>query len=267
MGFRRLLFRSTRPAWSAVRWKDRRWCRSRPPRRSPSPPSSELTRRACGRGRWSTTTPSWWSAWACRSRWCRGSTGTSRSPPPTTSPWSPPTSGRWRPRPAERVPEGQPSFRIGQGYDIHRLVMGRPLVLAGVTLPWDLGLDGHSDGDSVCHALTDALLGAAGMGDIGQQFPSSDERWKDASSLELLSQVAARLRAAGFAIGNVDVTVVLEVPRLDPYREAMLERLAEAIGISVQDVGLKAKTTDGLGPEGTGEAISAFAVALVTSPG
>lgn len=163
--------------------------------------------------------------------------------------------------------EGRASVRIGQGFDIHRLVMGRPLVLAGVTLPWDLGLDGHSDGDTVCHALTDALLGAAGMGDIGQQFPSSDERWKDASSLELLSQVAARLRGAGFAIGNVDVTVVLEVPRLGPYREAMIEKLAGAIGIGVHDVGLKAKTTDGLGPEGAGEAISAFAVALVTSPG
>ena len=162
--------------------------------------------------------------------------------------------------------EGRAGLRVGQGYDIHRLVVGRPLVLAGVTLPWDLGLEGHSDGDAVCHALIDALLGAAGMGDIGGHFPSSDERWKGVSSLELLTEVAGRLRAAGFAIGNVDVTVVLEVPRLGPYREEMASRLAGALGVDPGAVGLKAKTADGIGAEGAGEAISAYAVALVTAP-
>ena len=159
--------------------------------------------------------------------------------------------------------EGSGPVRIGQGYDIHRLVMGRPLVLAGLTLPWDMGLDGHSDGDAVCHAITDALLGATGMGDIGEHFPSSDERWKDASSLEMLTEVASRVRAAGYEIGNVDVTVVLEVPRLGPYREAMVQKLASATGLDADAVSLKAKTADGLGPEGAGEAISAVAVALV----
>ncbi len=134
-------------------------------------------------------------------------------------------------------------------------------------MPWDLGLEGHSDADPICHALTDALLGAAGMGDIGQHFPSSDPRWKDVSSLELLAEVAGKLRGAGFAIGNVDVTVVLEVPRLGPYRDVMIEKLAAAVGVGADAVGLKAKTTDGLGAEGAGEAISAFAVALITSPG
>jgi 2-C-methyl-D-erythritol 2,4-cyclodiphosphate synthase len=154
-------------------------------------------------------------------------------------------------------------LRVGQGYDIHRLVPGRPLVLAGVTLPWDLGLAGHSDGDAICHAVADALLGAAGLGDIGQHFPSHDPQWKDASSIGLLAGLGTLLEQAGFVVHNIDVTVVMEVPRLDAYREAMITSLAEALALAPVQVGLKAKTNDGLGPVGGGEAIAAMAVALV----
>jgi 2-C-methyl-D-erythritol 2,4-cyclodiphosphate synthase len=154
-------------------------------------------------------------------------------------------------------------LRVGQGYDIHRLVPGRSLVLAGVTLPWDLGLAGHSDGDAICHAIADALLGAAGLGDIGQHFPSEDPHWKDASSIGLLAGLAALLDRSGFVIHNVDVTVVMEVPRLGPYREEMIAGLADAIGLAPGQVGLKAKSNDGLGSVGAGEAIAAIAVALV----
>jgi 2-C-methyl-D-erythritol 2,4-cyclodiphosphate synthase len=157
--------------------------------------------------------------------------------------------------------EGTP--RVGLGYDIHRLVMGRPMVLAGVTLPWDLGLEGHSDGDAVCHAVADALLGAAGLGDIGQYFPSEDEKWRDASSIKLLAGLGKILEEGGFSVHNIDVTVVLEVPRLGPYRTAMIANLAEAVGVAPGQVGLKAKSNDRLGPVGAGEAIAAMAVALV----
>jgi 2-C-methyl-D-erythritol 2,4-cyclodiphosphate synthase len=154
-------------------------------------------------------------------------------------------------------------LRVGQGYDIHRLVPGRRLVLAGVTLPWDLGLAGHSDGDAICHAVADALLGAAGMGDIGQQFPSDDPQWKDASSIGLLAALGALLDQVGFVVQNIDVTVIMEVPRLGPYREEMIARLAEAVRLPPAQVGLKAKSNDGLGPVGAGEAVAAMAVALV----
>jgi 2-C-methyl-D-erythritol 2,4-cyclodiphosphate synthase len=154
-------------------------------------------------------------------------------------------------------------LRVGQGYDIHRLVPGRRLVLAGVTLPWDLGLAGHSDGDAICHAVADALLGAAGMGDIGQQFPSDDPQWKDASSIGLLAALGALLDQVGFVVQNIDVTVIMEVPRLGPYREEMIARLAEAVRLPPAQVGLKAKSNDGLGPVGAGEAVAALAVALV----
>ncbi|MEA2684764.1 MAG: 2-C-methyl-D-erythritol 2,4-cyclodiphosphate synthase [Chloroflexota bacterium] len=154
-------------------------------------------------------------------------------------------------------------LRVGQGYDIHRLVTGRKLVLAGVELPWDLGLEGHSDGDAICHALADAVLGAAGMGDIGTHFPSDDMRWKDASSLGLLEGLGKLLAAAGLRVYNADVTVVLEVPRLGPYREAMISNLAAALVLPPSRVGLKAKSNDGLGPVGSGDAIAALAVVLV----
>jgi 2-C-methyl-D-erythritol 2,4-cyclodiphosphate synthase len=155
------------------------------------------------------------------------------------------------------------SLRVGQGYDIHGLVMGRPLVLAGVTLPWDLGLEGHSDGDAICHALTDALLGAAGMGDIGWHFPTQDPQWKDASSIKLLAEVGRMLDERGFVVNNVDLTVILEVPRIAPYRDEMIGKLAEAVRVQPGQVSLKAKTNDRLGPVGSGEAIAALAVVLV----
>jgi 2-C-methyl-D-erythritol 2,4-cyclodiphosphate synthase len=162
---------------------------------------------------------------------------------------------------------GLGNLRVGQGYDIHRLVVGRPLVLAGVTLPWDLGLEGHSDGDAVCHALADALLGASGMGDIGHHFPSDDPKWKDASSIKLLGAVATMLDEAGFSVQNVDLTVILEVPRIGPYREEMIGNLAQAMRLVPDQVGLKAKSNDRLGPVGSGEAIAALAVALVHKRG
>jgi 2-C-methyl-D-erythritol 2,4-cyclodiphosphate synthase len=141
--------------------------------------------------------------------------------------------------------------------------MGRPLVLAGVTLPWDLGLEGHSDGDAICHAVADALLGAAALGDIGQHFPSDDERWRGASSMDLLGKLGAMLAEAGFTVRNIDVTVILEVPRLGPYRAEMIANLARTLALPEPQVGLKAKSNDGMGPVGAGEAIAAMAVALV----
>ena len=130
-------------------------------------------------------------------------------------------------------------------------------------MPWDLGLAGHSDGDAICHAVADALLGAAALGDIGQHFPSEDPEWKDASSIGLLASLGSLLDEAGFVVQNIDVTVVMEVPRLGPYREEMIARLAEAVRLQPAQVGLKAKTNDGLGPVGAGDAIAAMAVALV----
>jgi 2-C-methyl-D-erythritol 2,4-cyclodiphosphate synthase len=153
--------------------------------------------------------------------------------------------------------------RVGLGYDIHRLVVGRALILAGVTLPWDLGLEGHSDGDAVCHAVADALLGASGLGDIGQYFPSDDERWRGASSLKLLGGLGTVLEEGGFTVHNIDVTVILEVPRIGPYRTEMIANLAEAVGLPSAHVGLKAKSNEGIGPVGAGDAIAAVAVALV----
>ena len=159
--------------------------------------------------------------------------------------------------------EGDSVPRVGLGYDIHRLVTGRSLVLAGVTLPWDLGLEGHSDGDVICHVVADALLGAAGLGDIGQYFPSDDEKWRGASSIKLLGGLGTMLEQDGFTVHNIDVTVILEVPRMGPYRTEMIANLAEAVGLPAAQVGLKAKGNDGLGPVGAGEAIAAIAVALV----
>jgi 2-C-methyl-D-erythritol 2,4-cyclodiphosphate synthase len=154
-------------------------------------------------------------------------------------------------------------MRVGQGYDIHRLVPGRALVLAGIALPSDLGLAGHSDADAVCHAVIDAILGAAGLGDIGQRFPDDDPRYQDASSLDLLRSLRDPLRAAGLEVVNVDVTVILEVPRLGPYRAAMITSLAAALGIEPGQVNLKAKTNEGLGPIGAGDAIATLAVVLL----
>jgi 2-C-methyl-D-erythritol 2,4-cyclodiphosphate synthase len=154
-------------------------------------------------------------------------------------------------------------LRVGQGYDIHRLVPDRKLILAGVELPWDLGLEGHSDGDAICHALADAVLGAAGLGDIGTHFPSDDMKWKGASSLVLLEGLGKLVANAGLQVLNADVTVILEVPRIGPYREAMVANLAAALNLPGSRIGLKAKSNDGLGPIGHGEAVAALAVVLV----
>jgi 2-C-methyl-D-erythritol 4-phosphate cytidylyltransferase / 2-C-methyl-D-erythritol 2,4-cyclodiphosphate synthase len=153
--------------------------------------------------------------------------------------------------------------RAGTGYDLHRLVAGRPLVLGGVTIPFERGALGHSDADVVCHALTDAILGAAGLGDIGRHFPDTDARWKDANSLALLRQVVALVRGAGFAIGNVDVTVVLEAPKISGHVDAIRASVAGALGIEVTRVSIKGKTNEGVDAVGRGEAIAAHAIALI----
>jgi 2-C-methyl-D-erythritol 2,4-cyclodiphosphate synthase len=155
------------------------------------------------------------------------------------------------------------TMRIGEGWDTHPLVAGRPLVLGGVTIPHTHGLAGHSDADALAHAITDALLGAAALGDIGRHFPDSDERFRGADSLRLLAEAARRVRDAGFELGNVDSTVVAQAPRLAPHIEAMRERLAQALGIDIACVNVKAKTAEKMGPVGRGEAIEARAVCLL----
>jgi 2-C-methyl-D-erythritol 2,4-cyclodiphosphate synthase len=154
-------------------------------------------------------------------------------------------------------------MRIGQGFDVHPFDDRRPLVLGGVRFPGERGLAGHSDGDTVSHAVIDALLGAAALGDIGSHFPSSDERWRGADSIELLKQVTKLVSAAGCRIVNVDVTVLAERPRIAPKVQEMRSRLALALGIDVGRVSVKATTTDGLGAIGRGDGIAAQAVALL----
>lgn len=152
--------------------------------------------------------------------------------------------------------------RVGQGFDVHPWSdeAGRPLVLGGVVLPGERGLAGHSDADVVAHAVADALLGAAGLGDIGSHFPDTDSRWRGADSLTLLGQVVGLVRAEGWSIGNVDTTVVLEAPKLAPHRAAMEERLTGVVGAAVS---VKAKRAEGLGALGRGEGVACFAVALL----
>lgn len=154
-------------------------------------------------------------------------------------------------------------FRIGVGYDVHRLVDGRPLMLGGIQIPFARGLLGHSDADVLLHAITDALLGAAGLGDIGTHFPPSDDQWKDADSRDLLRMTVAMLRNAGWEPGNLDTTVVCEEPKLRPYNEAMRESIARIVGISTDAVNIKGKTSEGMGFTGTGEGMAAYAVALI----
>jgi 2-C-methyl-D-erythritol 2,4-cyclodiphosphate synthase len=153
--------------------------------------------------------------------------------------------------------------RAGTGYDLHRLVAGRPLVLGGVTVPSTVGALGHSDADVVCHAITDAVLGAVGLGDIGRHFPDSDPRWKDASSLDLLSRAAALVVEQGYEVGNVDVTVILEQPKIRDHVDEMRRRVAGVIGIDPSRVSIKGKTNEGVDAIGRGEAIAAHAIALV----
>ena len=154
-------------------------------------------------------------------------------------------------------------MRIGNGYDLHRLVQGRPLILAGVTIPFELGLDGHSDADIVSHAVTDAILGAAGIGDIGRMFPDTDPKWKDADSIELLKRASAVVREQAYAVGNVDVTVIAQKPKLLPYLEAMKENLAAALGVDPSAVSIKGKTNEGVDSMGRSESMACHAIALL----
>jgi 2-C-methyl-D-erythritol 2,4-cyclodiphosphate synthase len=154
-------------------------------------------------------------------------------------------------------------MRAGIGYDSHRFAEGRRLILGGVEVPHDRGLAGFSDADAVSHAVTDALLGAAALGDIGTHFPPGDEEWRDADSIELLERAVSRVREAGFRPVNVDVTVVCEAPRLAPHIAAMRERLAGALGLENGAVSVKATTNEGMGWIGRGEGIAAMAVAVI----
>lgn len=157
--------------------------------------------------------------------------------------------------------------RCGVGFDVHPLVDGRPMVLGGVTLDFDRGPSGHSDGDAVCHAITDALLGASALGDIGALFPDSDPRHEGAESVALLAEAVVQLKAAGFEPWNVDVTLNLEAPMVAPHRDAMRANLAGALGIPVDRVSVKATRGEGLGFVGRGEGVSAMAVATVVETG
>lgn len=156
------------------------------------------------------------------------------------------------------------NIRIGEGWDIHALVEGRKLILGGVEIPFSKGLLGHSDADALLHAISDALLGAAAMGDIGTHFPDTDAQWKGANSAVLLSEIAKRIRAKGFEIGNVDSTIIAQAPKLAPYISAMRERIAHSLSVSVSQVNVKAKTAEKLGPVGEGLAMEARAVVLLT---
>lgn len=155
------------------------------------------------------------------------------------------------------------TYRTGIGYDLHRLVEGRPLILGGVTVPYERGLLGHSDADVVLHALCDALLGAAGLDDIGDLFPDTDPAYKDADSRQLLAQVLARVRAAGFAVGNVDVIIHAQRPKLGPYKQQIKQSLAALLALPPERVGVKAKTNEGVDAVGNGEAVACWVAALL----
>lgn len=155
------------------------------------------------------------------------------------------------------------NIRVGEGWDVHVLAEGRKLILGGVEIAHDKGLLGHSDADALAHAITDALLGAAGLGDIGRHFPDTDARFKGADSLALLGEAAARVRAQGWRIGNVDSTIVAQAPKMAPHIPAMCQRLAAALGVESAQVNVKAKTAEKLGPVGQGQAIEARAVVLL----
>jgi len=154
-------------------------------------------------------------------------------------------------------------MRVGIGYDVHPLTPGRRLVLGGVEISFDRGLDGHSDADVLVHAIIDALLGAAGLGDIGTHFPSSDPKYRDVSSIALLRQISALLQAHGWRVDNIDATIVAEQPRLSPFIPQMRQIIGETLGIGVEQVGVKSTTAKGLGFLGQGEGMAAHAVALV----
>lgn len=155
------------------------------------------------------------------------------------------------------------AFRMGVGYDVHRLTIGRPLILGGVEIPFSLGLAGHSDADVLSHALGDALLGAAGLGDLGRLFPDSDPQYKGISSLRLLERIFSLIQQKGYKIENVDTTIVAQEPKLGPYTEKMQDALAPVLRVSVDQISIKATTTEGLGFAGRQEGIAAYAVALL----
>jgi 2-C-methyl-D-erythritol 2,4-cyclodiphosphate synthase len=156
-----------------------------------------------------------------------------------------------------------PRWRIGEGWDTHALVTERKLILGGVEIPHTHGLKGHSDADALCHAITDALFGAAAMGDIGRHFPDTDPQFQGADSLALLTETARRVRAAGWIIGNVDSTIIAQAPKMAPHIPAMRQRLAIALGVPVDQVNVKAKTAENMGPVGRLESIEARAVCLL----
>ena len=155
--------------------------------------------------------------------------------------------------------------RIGLGYDIHRLVRGRPLVIGGVTIPFDKGLLGHSDADVLVHAACDALLGAAGMGDIGELFPDTDPRYRGADSIDLLKIVYAKIGKDGWALVNLDATIFAQAPKMTPYKEGMVGRMADCMAVQRRRINIKATTTEGLGAIGSGDGIAAMCVALLRS--
>jgi 2-C-methyl-D-erythritol 2,4-cyclodiphosphate synthase len=157
----------------------------------------------------------------------------------------------------------RPRVRVGEGWDTHALVAGRRLVIGGVEIPFEKGLAGHSDADLLCHAVTDALFGAVALGDIGHHFPDTDPQYRGADSLALLAEAARRVKGAGWQIGNVDATVVAQAPKLAPHIAAMRQRLAGALGVELDQVSVKAKTAEKMGPVGHGEAMEARAVCLV----
>ncbi len=157
-------------------------------------------------------------------------------------------------------------MRIGMGYDVHRLVEGRDLIIGGEKIAYEKGLLGHSDADVLLHAIMDALLGAAALGDIGKHFPDTDEKWKGASSIKLLERVGEMLQEHFFLIENIDATIIAQAPKMRPHIEQMRENIAEALGIAVEQVNVKATTEEGLGFTGTGEGISSQAICMLTSP-
>jgi 2-C-methyl-D-erythritol 2,4-cyclodiphosphate synthase len=166
-------------------------------------------------------------------------------------------------QPAPKSLKRQYFMRVGIGYDVHKLETGRLLILGGIRIPFEKGLLGHSDADVLVHAICDALLGAAGLGDIGLHFPDSDARYKDISSLILLTRTCEKVRAKGFAIGNIDSIVFAQAPEISPHRQSMREKLAATMDVDAGSVNVKATTTEGLGLIGAGEGIAATCVALI----
>ncbi|MFN2635870.1 MAG: 2-C-methyl-D-erythritol 2,4-cyclodiphosphate synthase [Gemmatimonadaceae bacterium] len=167
------------------------------------------------------------------------------------------------PRGASPPPADGANYRVGVGYDSHRFVSGRPLILGGILIPSDVGLLGHSDADAVCHALTDAILGAAALGDIGEMFPDSDPANKGRDSIGMLELAVKKVAASGYEVGQVDVSVIAESPRLSPYREKIRTRVASALGIESAQVSVKGKSNEGMGWVGRNEGLACIAVATL----